>query len=176
MKTTGIVRRIDELGRVVIPKEIRRTMRLRDGEELEIFLDDRDELIFRKFSPVKRIKDFSEEYCSVLSETTGNSTVVCDKDAVIAASGERKGTYAGKPIAPRFEREINTRKSSVFFGADIVSVVGEQTDDAKGQIIAPILSRGDMLGAVVMTSYKNKFDESDLKICQAAALFLSYQA
>jgi AbrB family transcriptional regulator (stage V sporulation protein T) len=176
MKTTGIVRRIDELGRVVIPKEIRRTMRLRDGEELEIFLDGQDELIFKKFSPVKRIKDFSEEYCRVLSETTGNNIVVCDKDAVIAAVGDKKAEYIGKNVAPRFEREMNARKASVLSGEDIISVVGERVENAKGQIIVPILSRGDVLGAVVMTSYKNKLGESDLKICEAAALFLSYQA
>jgi AbrB family transcriptional regulator (stage V sporulation protein T) len=176
MKTTGIVRRIDELGRVVIPKEIRRTMRLRDGEELEISLGNNDDLILKKFSPVKRIKDFSEEYCRVLAETTGNNVIVCDMDEAIAAAGDKKGDYAGRTITPRFEREMSARKAVILLGADIISVVGEETDDAKAQIIAPILSRGDVFGAVVMTSNKYKFDESDLKICKAAALFLSYQA
>jgi AbrB family transcriptional regulator (stage V sporulation protein T) len=151
-------------------------MRLRDGEELEIFLENQNELVFKKYSPVKTIKSFSDEYCGILSETTGNTVIVCDKDTVVAAAGEKKSVYAGKAVTPLFEREIDVRRALIFSGSGIFSVAGEKIEDVKGQIVAPILSRGDVLGAVVMISYKSEFDESDLKLCTAAAAFLGCQA
>ncbi|MDR3294178.1 MAG: AbrB/MazE/SpoVT family DNA-binding domain-containing protein [Clostridiales bacterium] len=176
MKATGIVRRIDELGRVVIPKEIRRTMHLREGEELEIFTGNEEDLIFRKFSPVKRIKEFADEYSTALSETTGNILLVTDKDAIIASAGDKKNTYSDKPLLGKFERLLSLRKTLSYMGVDTVSVTGEPTDAYKGQIVAPILSGGDVLGAIVMISTKNRFEESDRKLVDTAALFLSYQA
>ncbi|MDR3263396.1 MAG: AbrB/MazE/SpoVT family DNA-binding domain-containing protein [Clostridiales bacterium] len=176
MKATGIVRRIDELGRVVIPKELRRTMHLREGEELEIFTDNQDDLIFRKFSPIKRLKEFAGEYSEALFETSGNIVMVCDKDTVIAVAGDKKNTYTDKPLAGKLERLMSLRKPAVLNGGDVISLTGEETADYKGQVIVPILARGDILGAVIMITNRNRTDAADLKLCDAAALFLSYQA
>ncbi|MDR1939955.1 MAG: AbrB/MazE/SpoVT family DNA-binding domain-containing protein [Clostridiales bacterium] len=175
MKATGIVRRIDELGRIVIPKEIRRTMHLKEGDEVEIFTDDKDLVMLKKFSPIKRVEEFSEEYAGALSEATGNLILVCDKDRIIAVAGEKKNIYFQKPLQNKLDRFFEARKALNLSGADVVSLTGEDTAEYKGQVIFPITLFGDILGAVVMISLKKKLDDSDMKLCAAAALFLSRQ-
>ena len=87
MKATGIVRRIDDLGRVVIPKEIRRTLRIREGDPLEIYTDRDGEVILKKYSPIGEIAAFAKDYTESLFRSMGHIACICDRDMVVAASG-----------------------------------------------------------------------------------------
>ena len=87
MKATGIVRRIDDLGRIVIPKEIRRTLRIKEGDPLEIFTDRQGEVIFKKYSPISELQSFAAEYAETLQRTSSMPVFICDRDEIIAVSG-----------------------------------------------------------------------------------------
>jgi AbrB family transcriptional regulator (stage V sporulation protein T) len=150
-------------------------MNLQEGDELEIFIDKPNELVFKKFSPVKRIKEFACEYAEILNAVTDGAVFVCDKNAVVAAAGCAKDDYIDKPITSRIERMLRLRKSAVYSDADAVSVTGEPENNYKSQIIVPIFSNGDARGAVIAVSQKKKFEDVDLKIFEAAALFLARQ-
>ena len=111
MKATGIVRRIDDLGRVVIPKEIRRNLRIREGDPLEIFVDRDGEVILKKYSPIGELGDFAQEYAESLHETTGHITLITDRDAVVAVAGASKKQWLDQHISPFVERAIEGRRS-----------------------------------------------------------------
>ena len=111
MKATGIVRRIDDLGRVVIPKEIRRTLRIREGDPLEIFTDREGEIILKKYSPIGELGTFAKEYADSLGQVLGLPVCICDRDTVIAAAGGAKKEYQGKAISPGLERLIENREN-----------------------------------------------------------------
>ena len=110
MKATGIVRRIDDLGRVVIPKEIRRTLRIKEGTPLEIFTDREGEIILKKYSPIGELSTFAKEYAEVLSQTTGMVSCITDHDQVIAAAGQGGKEYVGKEISSELEEVIFARE------------------------------------------------------------------
>ena len=110
MKATGIVRRIDDLGRVVIPKEIRRTMRIREGDPLEIYTEKDGEVIFKKYSPVGELADFAAQICDSLHRSTDAVAAVCDRDSVIAVAGGGKRELLSKPISPELERVMESRR------------------------------------------------------------------
>ena len=93
MKATGVVRRIDDLGRVVIPKEIRKTLRIKEGDPLEIFTDREGQIILKKYSPIGELTEFATEYAETLSKTTGHIACITDKDNVIAVSGISKKEF-----------------------------------------------------------------------------------
>ena len=114
MKATGIVRRIDDLGRVVIPKEIRRTLRIREGDPLEIFVDRDGEVILKKYSPIGELGDFAQEYADSLFESTGYISIICDRDAVVAVAGAPKKNWIDKSIIPPVEEVMRGRKSVIF--------------------------------------------------------------
>ena len=173
MRATGIVRRIDELGRVVIPKEIRRTMRLREGEELEIFVDDANGLIFKKYSAVEELKDSATEYAEILHDMTGHTVVITDKDRVVAVSGDKRSLYLGKVLLNRFERAFSSRETLSLSDKDSISICGEDNKEYVGQVIVPIISRGDVNGAICIMSKRSPISESDIKVCSSAALFIS---
>ena len=109
MKATGIVRRIDDLGRVVIPKEIRRTMRIREGDPLEIYTDRDGEVIFKKYSPIGELSQFATQYAETLHKTCGLSVIICDRDAVIACAGVPRKEYADRKLSAEFEEIISGR-------------------------------------------------------------------
>ena len=111
MKATGIVRRIDDLGRVVIPKEIRRTLRIREGDPLEIFVDRDGEVILKKYSPIGELGDFAKEYADSLFESIGHITLISDRDTVIAVSGASKKEYMDKPVSTTIETCMDERKT-----------------------------------------------------------------
>ena len=106
MKATGIVRRIDDLGRVVIPKEIRRTLRIREGDPLEIFTDREGEIILKKYSPIGELGTFAKQYAESLAQTTGCLVCVTDTDQVIAAAGTGKGSYRRNISANSFRQQL----------------------------------------------------------------------
>ena len=140
MKATGIVRRMDELGRVVIPKEIRRTLRIREGDPLEIFTD-RDELMLKKYSPIATIEKFSESAAKSLAELSGKTAVVCDTDGVLFACGEGKRDFSGKTLSPEIDKLLKERKSYVASEADggtliPIAVPGDTSAETISAIIA----------------------------------------
>ena len=154
MKATGIVRRIDELGRVVIPKEIRRTLRIREGDPLELFTD-RDELMLKKYSPIASVERFAEGTAKSLSEQSGYLAAICDTDAVLAASGVGKRALVGKTVSEKMTEIMASRRgylASAKEGGDIVPVAAESDFVCTAQIIVPIVANGDCLGAVMLLS------------------------
>ena len=178
MKATGIVRRIDDLGRVVIPKEIRRTLRIREGDPLEIFTDREGEIILKKYSPVGELGNFAKEYAESLAKTSGHITCIVDKDQIIAVSGGAKKDFMEKHISTAMEKAISARTviSSNRNESNFVPIL-EDDDEAmySSQLIAPIISEGDVLGAVVLLSADKKMGEIEDKLAQTAAGFLGKQ-
>ncbi len=181
MKATGIVRRIDDLGRVVIPKEIRRTLRIREGDPLEIFTDREGGVILKKYSPIGELGDFAKEYAESLHSTVGNIILISDKDSVISVSGATKKEYVDKKISPELERIMEDRQT-VTLGAGsekIVPIIDDEEIEGKytSQVIAPIIAEGDAIGTVVIVSGESdvKFGEMEEKLAGTAALFLGKQ-
>lgn len=176
MKATGIVRRIDDLGRVVIPKEIRRTMRIREGDPLEIFTNTDGEVIFKKYSPIGELSPYTKQYAEVLFRTTGHPAAICDRDHVIAVSGLAKKDFLEKRISPVLESYMEKRNSFVF-GTSRDNL--ELTDSGEREICVmfPIIGAGDVMGAVALLSDgKNEApSQTDIKLVQVAAGFLGKQ-
>lgn len=189
MKATGIVRRIDELGRVVIPKEIRRTLRIREGDALEIYTDREGGVILKKYSLVGELGDFAKEYAESLHQSVAHTAVICDKDTVIAAASSSRKDYApGAPLAPdraisdELEAAIDTRKAlmrSAARGESMIAVTsGENANERyTAQLIQPILAGGDAIGAVLLLAKEPNasFSPADIKVAETAASFLGRQ-
>lgn len=178
MRATGIVRRIDDLGRVVIPKEIRRTMRIRESEPLEIYTGKEGEIILKKYSPINELADFSKQYAESLSQVSGRITLVADRDQFIAAAGGSKGIL-GKSISKELEDKMEKRECFTAAKGDrgFIAISESGSEEYAYQAICPILSEGDVIGAVILLEQevKKKMNESDLKLIQAAAGFLGKQ-
>lgn len=180
MKATGIVRRIDDLGRVVIPKEIRRTLRIREGDPLEIFVDRDGEVILKKYSPIGELGDFAQEYADSLYETTGHLAIITDRDAVVAVAGASKKQWIDKPIPSIVEKVMEGRRSLLLPRPGETTIGLEEDDDQQwrfsSQVIAPIIAEGDPIGAVILASMKEtKMGDLELKLAETAAGFLAKQ-
>ena len=179
MKATGIVRRIDDLGRVVIPKEIRRTLRIREGDPLEIFVDREGEVILKKYSPIGELGDFAKEYADSLYEATGHIACIGDRDIIIAVAGASKKEYLNRPLGPAAEQAMEDRKTLYNTGEISVLKDGEGDDKGKvtGQVIAPIISEGDPIGVVILMSKdpNTKMGDLETKLVETAAGFLAKQ-
>ncbi|MEB1809631.1 MAG: stage V sporulation protein T [Bacillaceae bacterium] len=176
MKATGIVRRIDDLGRVVIPKEIRRTLRIREGDPLEIFVDRDGEVILKKYSPISELGDFAKEYAEALYDSLGHTVLIADRDTYIAVSGGSKKEYYSKSIGEIVEATMDERKSRVESSAGEFNIVGDHKEDIKGLVVAPIIANGDPIGAVVMLNKEETFSgEVEQKLAETAAGFLARQ-
>lgn len=180
MKATGIVRRIDELGRVVIPKEIRRTLRIREGDPLEIFTDRDGEVILKKYSPIGELGDFAQEYAESLFQSLGHTTIICDKDAVIAVAGASKKEHLDRSISSDVEEIMESRKKVAVNkaqGAKLYNIYGQDSSEYTSQVIVPILSEGDVIGAVMMFSKEPsaQMGEMELKVVETAASFVGKQ-
>ena len=178
MKATGIVRRIDDLGRVVIPKEIRRTMRIREGDPLEIFTNHEGEVIFKKYSPVGELNSFAMQYAETLYKTSGMAVVICDRDAVIAAAGLPRKDYLDKKLSPEFEEIIEGRSAYRYLpGSTAVKVTGE-SQSAGVSCAMPIIADSDLIGcvaSVVTTDSEPLGSEVESKLIGTAAAFLAKQ-
>ena len=180
VKATGIVRRIDDLGRVVIPKEIRRTLRIREGDPLEIFTDREGEIILKKYSPIGELGAFAKDYAETLSQTSGHITCIVDKDQIIAVSGSTnsKKEFLDKNISSDLEKAINQRNvlSANRNEANFIPVLEEDDPSTySNQYIAPIIAEGDVLGAVLLLSPDKKMGEVEGKLASSAASFLGRQ-
>ncbi|MDP9729753.1 stage V sporulation protein T [Alicyclobacillus tolerans] len=177
MKATGIVRRIDDLGRVVIPKEIRRTLRIREGDPLEIFVDRDGEVILKKYSPIGELGDFAKEYAESLSESTGHVALIADRDVIIAAAGTAKKDFLDRPISSDVEQAMEDRKTIMNFTPGEYSIVRDMPERLGSRVIAPIIAAGDPIGVVMLiTRDENaKMSELERKLVETAAGFLAKQ-
>ena len=179
MKATGIVRRIDELGRVVIPKEIRRTLRIKEGDPLEIFTD-RDELMLKKYSPIASLERFSEATARSLNDLSGKLAVICDNDEVLFAYGEGKKDFSGRKLSEEMEKVLRERRSyvaSLVENNEIIHVTNPFVEGVTAQVIVPIVSNGDCLGAVVLLSKTegDKIDSASVNLTKLTADILANQ-
>ncbi|MBR3704380.1 MAG: AbrB/MazE/SpoVT family DNA-binding domain-containing protein [Oscillospiraceae bacterium] len=173
MKATGIVRRIDDLGRVVIPKEIRRTMRIREGDPLEIYTSREGEVIFKKYSLLGELDDFAAQFCETLSKTSGAISAVTDRDAIIAVAGGGKRELLGKRISAALEQIMEERRIYQRAGGERIAVI-EGEDKYTAGIAAPILCEGDVLGLVLFVEdgEETATGETEYKLAQTIAAFL----
>ena len=177
MKATGIVRRIDDLGRVVIPKEIRRTLRIREGDPLEIFTDTNGEVIFKKYSPIGELSNFAEQYAEVLSKTLKQPVLISDNDHIVAAAGISKKEMLERRISPMLEEMIAERRSFVSSQDSQKQLLPIEGIAKSASLMYPIISSGDVTGSVIILhTDDNKFPtETETKLLQTAAAFLSKQ-
>jgi AbrB family transcriptional regulator (stage V sporulation protein T) len=181
VKATGIVRRIDDLGRVVIPKEIRRTLKIREGDPLEIFVDRDGEVILKKYSPIGELGDFAQEYADSLHEVMGHIACIADRDAIIAVSGAPKKEFLNRPLSAAIERVMEIRRS-VLINDTAQHEFYRDSDEENlskfyAEVIAPIISEGDPIGAVLMGTRTRdvKMTDLELKLVETAAGFLAKQ-
>ncbi|MDX5474847.1 MAG: AbrB/MazE/SpoVT family DNA-binding domain-containing protein, partial [Bacillaceae bacterium] len=137
MKATGIVRRIDDLGRVVIPKEIRRTLRIREGDPLEIFVDRDGEVILKKYSPISELSDFAKEYAEALFDSLGQPVLICDRDTFIAVAGGSKKEYLNKSVSDVIERAMEDRGSVLKTEEQQVAIVDGHVETIASYTIGP---------------------------------------
>lgn len=177
MKATGIVRRIDDLGRVVIPKEIRRTLRIREGDPLEIFVDRDGEVILKKYSPIGELGDFAKEYADSLYESLNHTTLITDRDTIIAVSGASKKDYLEKSIGSIIEASMEGRKAQLETNPGQYEISKDVNEAYSSFVIAPIIAGGDPIGAVVLLSKdeQTRMAELEVKMAETAAGFLAKQ-
>ncbi len=181
MKATGVVRRIDDLGRVVIPKEIRKTLRIKEGDPLEIFTDKEGEIILKKYSPIGELSEFATEYAETLAKTTGHIACITDKDTVIAVSGGSKKEYLEQGISPELEQIMDEKENYTSKeNNDIAIPITKNENNSKknnAQVVYPIIADGDVIGTVILLSKdeNTKMTEVEQKVVQSAASFLGTQ-
>ena len=182
MKATGIVRRIDDLGRVVIPKEIRRTMRIREGDPLEIYTDRDGEVIFKKYSPMGELAAFAHQLCETMHKTTGYPTAIADRDLLIAAAGPAKRELADRHISPEVERICESRQIyQARAGEKPIPVAegepGSPQEKYRAALVAPVVTEGDVSGCVMFVTTEGMPEPGDTeyKLAQTIAGFLSRQ-
>ena len=177
MKATGIVRRIDDLGRVVIPKEIRRTLRIREGDPLEIYTERDGEVIFKKYSPMGDLQNFADQICDSIGRNTGAIAAVADRDSIIALSGAPKRELLSKANSQELAQLMEQRKSYRYSPGGVKLQAAEDVDRYHLGVAAPILSGGDLMGCVMllMDESEKAPAESDQKLVQTVASFLGRQ-
>lgn len=172
MKATGIIRRIDELGRIVIPKEIRKNLRIKEGENLEIYVDKEENIILKKYSLIKRLNDFSQEFTDSIHSFIKHNVIITDTDTILALSGPLKKEYVNKNISASLENKINRREEMLERHKKKISIIEDKEIEAT-YAISPIVVNGDTVGMVMIFSVDDIVDEIDFKIVQIASKFLT---
>ena len=170
MKTTGVVRRIDDLGRIVIPKEIRRTLRIRDGESLEIFVED-EMIALKKYSSMNDLNDICRDLVNTINQTLSKNVLITDRDKVISISGNNKTIYQNKSISKYLEEKLKNREIVV----EKNKIEVEFIDDLKEKYsytISPIITNGDVIGAVVIFSDSDNITDLEVKLAAVTSNFL----
>jgi len=177
MKATGIVRRIDDLGRVVIPKEIRRTLRIREGDPLEIYTEKDGEVIFKKYSPMGDLQDFATQLCESIGKNTGHIAAVADRDGIIAVAGAPKRELLDKRNSPELEQQMEQRKNYRYQTGETRLRPAEAVERYHLGVAAPIIAEGDLMGCVMLLMNENDTapTESEQKLAQTVAGFLGKQ-
>lgn len=178
MKATGIVRRIDDLGRIVVPKEIRKVLRIREGDPLEIFTGKEGEIVLKKYSPMADLTAFAQQYVEAISQSLGLPVAITDRDSVIAVAGMPKRELMGKELHSELESVINDRKAIVARKGD-EKFIHITTDDLDfdGQVVQTIISEGDAVGSVIVIvrDSGHRIGEIEQKAAVIAAAFLGKQ-
>lgn len=185
VKATGIVRRIDDLGRVVIPKEIRRTLRIREGDPLEIYVDREGEVILKKYSPVGELGDFAKEYADSLFDAIGHIIMIADRDNVVAVAGASKKEFLSKPLGPAVEKVMEERKTALINNPGeakhckgcVTDCDEDEVCKFTAEVISPIIVEGDAIGAVIICSKEQgvQMGDMEVKLAETAAGFLAKQ-
>ena len=173
MKATGIVRRIDDLGRVVIPKEIRRTMRIREGDPLEIYTSRDGEVIFKKYSLMNGVEDFAAQLCDTMNRSTGKVCAITDRDTVIAVAGGSRRELLGKRVTAELEQLMDNRRIYRYESGTPLPVT-DGLDGLTVHVAAPILAEGDLLGLVLFVDSQtaSPAQEAEYKLAQTISAFL----
>ena len=178
MKATGIVRRIDDLGRIVIPKEIRRTLRIRESDPLEIFTDREGQIILKKYSPIGEMSTFAKQYAESLAQVSGHVALISDRDQFIAVSGGYK-QLLGKNISKQLDEKITARETIIATRREknFIQIAEEDSETYQQEALAPIICEGDVIGAVVLLAAdtKTRLGEVESKLMLSAAGFLGRQ-
>ena len=177
MKATGIVRRIDDLGRVVIPKEIRRTLRIREGDPLEIYTEKDGEVIFKKYSPMGDLTDFAAQICDSIGKNTGHIAVVSDRDSIIAVAGAPRRELMDKRCSQELEQLMELRRSYRYQDGDLPVRPTDASDRYRVGAAAPIVAEGDLMGCVLLLSEDGApaLGEAEQRLVQTVAGFLGRQ-
>lgn len=176
MKATGIVRRIDDLGRVVIPKEIRRTLKIREGMPMEIFTDTSGEVILKKYSPVGEMSQLASSYAEALVNLTGHAAAVCDAEQIIAIAGPVKKELLHRPLSPQMEELLQGKRNFVTAAENTVLVA--QGVPAAALAVFPVVSVGDVMGAVMLLKGEKspaRVTSEAVESTKAASMFLARQ-
>ena len=170
MKSTGVVRRIDDLGRIVIPKEIRRTLRIRDGESLEIYIEN-DTILLKKYSPMDDLYEISNELVIIISQSLNKDIFITDGDKIIAISGSLKSKYLDKNISNFIVEKLNNRENYSVKSISDIEFINNQSEKCSC-VINPIIANGDGIGVVVIFSLTGQINDLDLKIVSIISKFL----
>lgn len=171
MKTTGIVRRIDDLGRIVIPKEIRKHFRINDGENIEIFIDG-DNIVLKKYSVLNKIENYADKFTEAIYSFLKYNIIITDTDSIIAFSGPLKKDYIDKPISEYLSNCIRRRENlHEKYRKDISLIEGKHIEGT--YCLSTIISSGDAVGLVIILSTDSQVTETDMRICQIASKFLA---
>lgn len=181
MKATGVVRRMDDLGRIVIPKEVRRTLRIRDGDPLEIYTDRDGEIIFKKYAPIGELGNHAKEYADALYEATSHTACICDDHAVLAVAGGSK-QLLNQSLGPLAEQALEQSETLIVnldraFQETDAPILGTRDTMAQysSSAIAPILVAGQAAGCVVLLAKNTRMGDIEKKLCETAANFLAKQ-
>lgn len=179
MKATGIVRRIDDLGRIVVPKELRRNLRIREGDPIEIFTGREGEIILKKYSPIGELSAFAQEYVDASAQILGCPVCVTDRDQIIAVAGMPKKELIGKHLHKELEDAINDREAIMAKKGEkkYIRITGDNDDVFEGQIVQTIICEGDAIGAVIILNKdsRNPLTDTERKAAVIAANFLGKQ-
>ncbi|MFA6866408.1 MAG: stage V sporulation T C-terminal domain-containing protein [Clostridia bacterium] len=174
MKSTGIVRRIDDLGRVVIPKEIRRTMKIKEGEEVEVFVAPENSIVIKKYSAVSKLNEHSQSYSEIMYQVTQNNCLICDLDDIISCSFDAN-IYKNTPISNELSKIIRERKNVFLEDTELFALIKGDSKIYKEIFISPIVSKGDAYGAVILATDKCTMGENGLALVKTASGFLAKQ-
>ena len=177
MKATGIVRRVDDLGRIVIPKEIRRTLKIREGDPLEIYTEKDGGVIFRKYSPMGEMQEFASQMCEAIHNNTGLVAAVSDRDSIIALAGASKRELLEKPNSQELDKLMENRKNYRYTPGSALLRASETSEKYHLGVASPILCQGDLIGSVIFLLGENAqaLEESDQRLAQTVAGFLGSQ-
>ena len=175
MKATGIVRRIDDLGRIVVPKEIRRTLKLREGDPMEIYTAEGGIVMLRKYSPLQNIASQADEYVKIISNLLGNVVFLCDKDQILAVAGTAKEEYVGKTISPFIEQQLESRQIVHHESPANIEIKINEPISTNGYIIVPINANGDVLGSVIIVINGSPVQKESVGALQAIVEMIALQ-
>ena len=174
MRATGIVRRIDNLGRIVIPKEIRRTMNIREGDPLEIFVEINGQIIFKKYSTIGELGSFAKQYAGILSQVAAAPVIVSDREKVVASSSNIHSNVVGKAVSKEFDKIVQSRKTYIAKPDRVLYPI--QGVDLKALVCVPIISSGDLIGSILITDGQGVvMSETQIKLAQLIALIFDRQ-